>query len=49
MGNDHVCQMVGIGTFGSRYLMGVIKELTEVRYVSQMKKNLSSVGAMKSK
>jgi len=49
MGNDHACQMVGIGTIRIKMPDGIVRELIDVRYVPQLKKNLISVGAMKSK
>ena len=39
MGNDHTCQMVGIGTVRMKMFDGVVRELTEVRYVPTLRKN----------
>jgi len=49
MGNDHACLMVGIGTIRIKMFDGVVRELTEVRYVSQLRKNFMSIGAIESK
>ena len=47
MGDDRPYNMKGIGTVQIRMLDGMVQELKEVRYVSQVKKNLISVGALK--
>jgi len=39
--------MEGIGTVQIKMFDGMIRELKEVRYVSQLKRNLISVGALK--
>jgi len=49
MGNDEACRMDGIDTIRIKMFNGVERELTEVRYVLQMKKNIISVGAVESK
>jgi len=49
MRNDAACQMVGIGTVRIKMFDGVVRNLTDVRYVPQMKKNVISVGAVESK
>ena len=49
MGNDAACQTVGIGTVRIKMFNGVVRNLMDVRYVPQMKKNIISVGAMESK
>jgi len=41
--------MDGIDTVRIKMFDGVVRELIEVRYVPQMKKNIISVGAMESK
>ena len=41
--------MNGIGTIRIKMFDSVIRDLTEVRYVSQMKKSIISVGAVESK
>ena len=43
MRNDNACQMVGIGTVQIKMFDGVVRDLTDVRYVPQMK-NIISVG-----
>ena len=49
MGNDHACQMLGICTINIKMFDGMVRELTEVRYVPALKKNLISLGALVSK
>ena len=49
MRNDATCQMIGIGTVRIKMFDGVVRDLTDVRYVPQMKKNIISVGAVESK
>ena len=49
MGNDSACKTVGIGTIKLRNHDGVVRRLTNVRYVPNLKKNLISLGAMESK
>jgi len=46
MGNDVACQMIGIGIVWIEMFDGVVKDLIDVRYLSQMKKNVISVGAV---
>ena len=41
--------MIGIGTFRIKMFDGVVRNLTDVRYVPQMKKNIISVGTVESK
>ena len=41
--------MVGIGTIRIKIFDSMVRDLTDVRYVRQMKKNIISVGAIKSK
>jgi len=43
MSNDHACQMVEIGTIWIKIFDGIARELTEMRYVLQMKKILSQL------
>ena len=45
MSNDRPCNMKGIGTVQIK--MFAVQELKEVRYVPQLKRNLISVGALK--
>nr|KYP40581.1 Retrovirus-related Pol polyprotein from transposon TNT 1-94 [Cajanus cajan] len=49
MGNDMPCKIVGIGTIQLRMHDGVIRTLTEVRHVPDLKNNLISVGVLDSK
>ena len=46
MGDDEACQMNGIVTVHIKMFDGVARDLTEMRYVPQMKKK---VGAVESK
>ena len=46
MGDDHPCIMDGVGTIQIKMFDGMIRELKEVRYVPQLKRNLISVGAL---
>jgi hypothetical protein len=48
MGNDDVCEIKGIGTIHLKMHNGVVKTLTEVRYVPDLKKNLFSLGVLES-
>jgi len=47
--NDVACQMVWIGTVRIKMFDSMIRDLTDVRYAPQMKKNIISVGAVESK
>ena len=47
MGDDHLCNMEGICTVRIKMFDGIVRELKEVRYVPQLKRNLISVGALK--
>jgi len=49
MRNGATCQMIGIGTVRIKMFDGVARNLTDVRYVPQMKKNIISIGAVESK
>ena len=46
MGNDHQCNIEGMGTVRIKTDDGIVRELKEVRYVPQLKKNLISVGTL---
>ena len=46
IGNDHPCDMKGIGTVNVKMFDEMVWELKEVRYVPQLKRNLISVGAL---
>ena len=48
MGNDDACQTKGIGTIRLKMHDGTIRQLTDVRYVPDMKRNLISVGVFDS-
>jgi len=45
MGDDGTCQMNGIGTVHIKMFDGMVRDLTEMRYVLQMK-DIISVGAV---
>ena len=47
MGDDHQCKVEGIRTVRFRMFDWMVRELNEVRYVPQLKKNLISVGVLK--
>jgi len=49
IGNDAACQMIEISTVRIKMFDGVVRDLTDVRYVTQMKKNIISVGAVETK
>jgi len=49
MGNDNSCKTVGIGSIKLRNHDGSTRILWDVRYVSKLKKNLISSGALESK
>jgi len=49
MGNDDAWQMAGIGTVHIKIFDGVVRDLTDMRYVPQMKKSIISVGVVESK
>ena len=40
MGDDHPCIMEGVGTIQIKMFDGMVRELKEVRYVPQLKRNL---------
>jgi len=46
MGDDHPCTMEGVGTIQIKMFDVMVRELKEVRYVPQLKKNLISVEAL---
>lgn len=48
MGNDDVSEIKGIGTIHLKMHNGVVKTLTEVRYVPDLKKNIFSLGVLES-
>ncbi|KAK9140786.1 hypothetical protein Scep_010467 [Stephania cephalantha] len=49
MGNDHAFKTKGISTIKLKVHDGTVRELTDVRYMPDLKKNLISVGALESK
>ena len=46
MGDDHSCNVEGIGIVRIKMFDGIVRELKEVRYVPELKRNLISVGAL---
>jgi len=46
MGDDHSCNVKGIGTVRIKIFDGIVRELKEVKYVPQLKSNIISVGAL---
>ena len=46
MGNNSMCKVVGIGTVSLRMFDGVVRELTQVRFVLDLKRNLISIGML---
>ena len=46
MGDDHPCNVEGIGTVHIKMFDVIVRELKEVRYISQHKRSLISVGSL---
>ena len=46
MGNDAQCKVVGEGTIKIKTHDGIVRTLTGVRYVSELKRNLISLGTL---
>jgi len=46
MGDNRPCNMEGIYTVYIKMFNGMMRELKEVRYIPQLKRNLISVGAL---
>ncbi|KAH9684927.1 hypothetical protein KPL70_013734 [Citrus sinensis] len=46
MGNNFICKVVGIGTVSLKMFDGVVREITQVRHVPDLKRNLISVGML---
>ena len=46
MGNDASCRMVGVGSVNVRMFDGVIRTITDVRHVPDLRRSLISVGAL---
>ena len=49
MGNDVVCKTVSIDNIRMRMFDGHVRTLMNVRHVSDLKKNLLSLGALKAR
>ena len=49
MGNDEACKILGMGKIKLKLHDGTIRNLTKVRYIPDLKKNLISVGFLESK
>jgi hypothetical protein len=48
MGNGIPCKTVGVGSIRIRMLDGIVRELTDVRYVPELKSNLISLRVLDS-
>jgi len=48
MGNDAQCKVVGEGTIKIKTHDGIVRTLTDVRYVHELKRNLISLGTLES-
>ena len=48
MGDDHPCNIEGMGIVRIKMDDGIVRELKEVRYIPQLKRNFISVGALES-
>jgi len=48
MGNGIPCKIVGVGSIRIRMFDGIVRELTDVRYVPELKSNLISLGVLDS-
>ena len=46
MGNDATCPIIGIGTVKIKMFDGVVRVLSNVRYVPDFRKNLISLGVL---
>ena len=46
MGDDYPCNIEGMGIIRIKMDDGIVRELKEVRYVSQLKRNLITVDAL---
>ena len=46
MGNNSICKVVGIGTVSLKMYDGMVRELTQVRHVPELKRNLISIGIL---
>jgi hypothetical protein len=48
MGNGIPCKTLGVGSIRIRMFDGIVRELTDVRYVPELKSNLISLGVLDS-
>jgi hypothetical protein len=48
MGNGIRCKIVGVGSIRIRMFDGIVRELTDVRYVPELKSNFISLGVLDS-
>ena len=46
MGNDATCSIIGIGTMKIKIFDGVVRVLSNVRHVPDLRKNLISLGVL---
>ena len=46
MGNDAPCKVVGIGTVQIKMHDGVVRTITDIRHVQDLKRNLISLGTL---
>jgi len=46
MGDDFACNMGGVGTVLIKIFDGMVRDLKDVRYIPQIKKNIIAVGAL---
>ena len=46
IGNDATCTIIGMGTIKIKMSDGVVRTLEEIRHISDMKKNLISLGTL---
>ena len=44
MGNNVTCKIVGIGSIKIKMYDGIVRTLTDVRYIHELRKNLISMG-----
>jgi len=49
MGNDTVCKTVGIDSIRMRMFDGQVRTLTNIRHITDLKKNLLSLGALEAR
>ena len=46
MGNNHTCEVYGIGTIGIKMFDEIVRKLTSVQYVPNLTRNLVSFGVL---